>query len=53
MQSNNSNLHYSDTNDWECIELPEKAPDGPMEQYDQWVANGRLKDDEHQRGRFF
>ncbi|KAF8416164.1 AFG1-like ATPase-domain-containing protein [Tirmania nivea] len=31
-------------------ELPGKTPDGPMEQYDQWVANGRLKDDEHQRG---
>lgn len=30
-------------------ELPEKTPDGPMEQYNQWVANGRLKDDEHQR----
>jgi len=34
--------------DWGA--LPEKMPDGPVEQYDQWVINGRLKDDEHQRG---
>ncbi|KAI5795492.1 AFG1-like ATPase-domain-containing protein [Peziza echinospora] len=29
---------------------PPKPANGPMEQYDQWVAAGRLRDDQHQRG---
>lgn len=31
-------------------EEPEKEKLGPLDQYQQWVSQGKLRDDEYQRG---